>query len=176
MRVKQRVDPLTGILEGIPVSGDFRDTRTIMACISVNHRKENHIYYNCNSDTNNADSFMAFIESMIESGFLVHGEVLVLDNAQIHIGGSARALEDLLWSMIVNDEPLNCLVLYLPARAPELNPIELVFHISVRWLRSFHYRRMGALDDHVVTRVDRVFNDMDLDLFQKCARHCGYDV
>ena len=174
--VKQRVDPLTGILEGIPVSGDFRDTRTIMACISVNPRKENHIFYNCSSDTNNADSFMAFIESMIEYGFLVHGEVLILDNAQIHIGGSAKALEELLWNTIVNGKPLNCLVIYLPTRSPELNPIELVFHILVRRLKSFHYRRMGSLDEHVLTRIGRVFNDMDLELFEKCARHCGYNV
>ena len=174
--VKQRVDPLTGILEGIPVSGDFRDTRTIMACISVNPRKSEHIFYTCSSDTNNADSFMAFIESMIEYGFLNHGEVLILDNAQIHIGGSAGALEELLWSTIVNGEPLNCLVLYLPTRSPELNPIELVFHILVRRLKSFHYRRMGSLDEHVLTRIGRVFNDMDLALFEKCARHCGYAV
>ena len=107
---------------------------------------------------------------------IAHGEVLILDNAQIHIGGSAGVLEDLLWNTIVNGVLLNCLVLYLPTHAPKLNPIELVFHILVCRLKSFHYRRMGALDKHVLTRIGRILNDMDLELFQKCARHCGYNV
>ena len=137
--VKQRIDPLTGIREGILVSGDFQNSCTIIACILLNLRKLVPMFYIYSSNINNADSFMAFIKAIIKSGFLLYGEVLILDNAQIHIGGSASALEELLWNTIINNELLNCLVLYLPTCSPELNLIELVFHILVQQLKSFHY-------------------------------------
>jgi transposase len=66
----------------------------------------------------NTTSFVAFIEYLI----------LVMDNAAIHTAVEAEIVKDLLWDMAVDGRPLNMLVVYLPAPAPELNPIELVFH------------------------------------------------
>jgi hypothetical protein len=57
----------------------------------------------------------------------MHDKILVMDNAAIHTGAEAEIVEDLLWYMVVDGRPLNVLVVYLPARAPELNPIELIF-------------------------------------------------
>jgi hypothetical protein len=32
-------------------------------------------------------------------------------------------------------------VVYLPTRSPELNPIELIFHIFSRWIRLYRMRQ-----------------------------------
>ena len=66
------------------------------------------------------------------------GDVLIMDNAAIHSGSEARILEDVLWSTQVNGRAINILVVYLPTCLPELNPIELVFHILAHRLRSYN--------------------------------------
>ena len=59
----------------------------------------------------------------------MHNDVIIKDNARVHTGGAAADLEDWLWDHEVDGRPLRILVLYLPTRSPELNPIELCFHI-----------------------------------------------
>ena len=64
--LKARVDPITGILPSIPVDGDFCEAHNLMACISVNHRKSNHIFYTFNKEKGTASYFEAFIRVMVE--------------------------------------------------------------------------------------------------------------
>ena len=173
---KGRIDPLTGMLPGVPVDGNFRDTRTIMACVSVNHRKPRHVAYTIGQENNSAISYVHFIEMLIVSGFLQHGEVLVLDNCAIHHQAEAATVEHFLWNHVVNGQPLRILCLFLPTRSPELNPIELVFHILVRRMKSFHYRSTAPLDETLVHRIKRIFDDMQLETIKNCAKHCGYNV
>jgi transposase len=59
-----------------------------------------------------------------------------MDNATIHTGGTVDVVNDLLWDTIIDRSPLHVLVIYLPTRSPELNPIELIFHILARRIRS----------------------------------------
>ena len=59
-------------------------------------------------------------------------EVLVLDNKAVYYVAAARELEDFLWNIHIDKIQLQVLVLYLSIRAPELNPIQLMFHILVR--------------------------------------------
>ena len=65
---------------------------------------------------------MCAIEAAIAMRFLREGDVLVLDNAANHTGRGNTVLEDWLW------EDHSVLVLFLPARAPEWNPIELMWN------------------------------------------------
>jgi hypothetical protein len=97
-----------------------------------------------------------------------------MDNAAIHTGAEAEIVGDLLWDMVVDGRPLNELVVYLPARAPELNPIELVFHILARRIRSFRYHMAGPCDAAVVRQTARVLNDVSLETVLKCCIHSGY--
>jgi hypothetical protein len=46
----------------------------------------------------------------------------------------------MLWNTIVDGQPLHVVVLPLLALAPQLNPIELVFHIIARPLESYEYQ------------------------------------
>ena len=174
--VEQRVraNPLTGMVDALPVSGNFRDSRSLVATISVNPNKTKHIFYTMTSDTINADFFMYYIQAMVKEGFLKPREVLVLDNAAVHCGAAARELQHYLWNVRVNGIQLEVLVLYLPTRAPELNPIELVFHILSRRLKSFHYRNLVSLNAGVEKKIHAVLNDITRSLLVKCYEHCGY--
>jgi hypothetical protein len=78
-----------------------------------------------------ADLFSLEIESAIASRYLQAGDVLVLDNASNHTGKGNTVLEDWLW------EDHMVLVLFLPARAPEWNPIELMWNCLTQRLRNF---------------------------------------
>jgi hypothetical protein len=61
---------------------------------------------------------------MVETRWLVHDKMLVLDNAGIHTGCKSTDLEDCFWETIVNGHPLHVLVIYLvPTRSQEFNPI-----------------------------------------------------
>lgn len=176
IELKGRTDPLTGIVEGVEVDGDFRDSKTIMACVSVNPNKQQHVAYTIGSGNNTAISYVHFIEMLVVSKFLTHGEVLVLDNAAIHHQAEAATVEDFLWNHEVDGSPLRVLCLFLPTRSPELNPIELVFHILVRRMKSFHYRTTAPLDEKINGRIKRIFDELTLETIASCAKHCGYNV
>jgi transposase len=169
-----RVCPLTGRVPAIPVRGDFREAYNLFAIISTNPHKPYPVDYMIGRENGNAASFVALIEYLIGTRFFAHDEILVMDNAAIHTGAEAVIVVDLLWDIIVNGEPLHVLVVYLPARAPELNPIELVFHIMARRIHSFQYRMAGPCDAAVVRQMARVLNEITLETIIKCSIHCGY--
>jgi hypothetical protein len=54
-----------------------------------------------------------------------------LDNAANHTGKDNTVLEEWLWTELM------VLVLFLPVRAPEWNPIELMWNCMVQWLKYF---------------------------------------
>jgi hypothetical protein len=43
--------------------------------------------------------------------------------------GEADYIVILFWEILIDGRLLNVEVVYLPTRSPELNPIELIFHI-----------------------------------------------
>jgi hypothetical protein len=169
-----RACPLTGRVPAIPVSGDFRKAYNLYAIISTNPDKPYPIDYMIGRENGNAASFVAFIEYLIGTRFFLHDKILVMNNAAIHTGAEADIVEDLLWDMVVDGRSLNVLVVYLPARAPELNPVELVFHILACQIRSFRYRMAGPCDAAVIHQTTRVLNDVTIETVVKCSIHCGY--
>ena len=114
------------------------------------------------------------MERLVASKFLRHNEVLIMDNAAIHVGGEAVIIEDLLWNTIVDGRPLQILTVFLPTRAPELNPIELVFHVLARRIRSFRYKNAFSDDATVVTKAATVLDGISSDLILRMMCHCGY--
>lgn len=93
----------------------------------------------CSVGEENGDSaaFLLFLEEgLILSGWFEPGDILIMDNTAIHTGGEAVIVEDLLWNRQVNGAPLHVLVVCLPTRSPELNPIELLFHVLARRIQS----------------------------------------
>ena len=78
-----------------------------------------------------------------------------------------------MWNTPALDgEPLRILLLPLPTRSPELNPIELVWHIMVQRVR-YGVKRLDVA--HAVARAaENVLNAMDFELMRKTFHHCGY--
>ena len=72
------------------------------------------MYYTVRKANTTSNVFMDFIETLVGIGFFIHDEVLVLDNAAIHVGGECEILEDYLWTTVVDSRPLHVFVLYLP--------------------------------------------------------------
>jgi hypothetical protein len=97
-----------------------------------------------------------------------------MDNARIHTVGEASCIETLLWDKIIDGRPLNVLVVYLPMHSPELNPIELVFHILTACIQSFRYRMAGPCNNVVVAKAKKVFDEMDYALILGIYIQCGY--
>jgi hypothetical protein len=174
LSTKGRANPLTGYIDFIPVTGDFRDSYNIFAVISGNPAKPRPVQYRIDKENGTAETFLRFITALIISGFFLHEEVLVMDNARIHTGGEAACVETLLWETVIDGRPLNVLVVYLPTRSPELNPIEFVFHILTARIRSFRYRLAGPCDEVVVVKAKKVFDEMDYALILRIYIHCGY--
>lgn len=83
-KLRARIDHLTGILDGIPIDGNFRNAHSLTFCISGNYKKKQHVFYLIGKNTNTAASFMDFVERMVAEGFLIHQKILVMDNASIH--------------------------------------------------------------------------------------------
>ena len=174
LRAKTRKDPLTGKMDHIPVSGDFRETFNLMAIVSLNPTKSKSIEYHIDKNTNDAFSFVVFIEYLIETKYLKHNEVLVMDNAAIHVGGVAKNIQEILWNSVVEGSPLHILVIFLPTRSPELNPIELIFHILAKRIKSYRYKTTTTDGRAIIQKTQKVLNEIEYDVIMKCYIHCGY--
>jgi hypothetical protein len=170
-----RACPLTGRVSCIQVSGDFREAYSVIAAISANPTKAKPVAYTIGVKNGDANSFLFFIELLISSRYLYHNDIIIMDNAAIHTGGPATIVENLLWNFVVDGIPLRVLVIYLPTRSPELNPIELVFHILAR--RSRDWRLYGSMDGRSIVRnASKVIDEMLYELIRRCCVHCGYNL
>jgi hypothetical protein len=172
---KVRVNPVTGQVDAIGVSGDFRDAYNLLAAISANPLKGRPMVFTLGKENGTAEAFMKLIRGLILSGWLSPGDVVCLDNARVHTGSEAKELQELLWNWEVGGQKLHILVVYLPTRSPELNPIELVFHILARRIRSQRLATgAGPCDKEVVRYATAVMQQMEFETIAKCYRHCGY--
>ncbi len=89
VKSKQLNWPLTGQRDFISVSGDFWQTYNRIACISGNPLKEQPAIYTIGKENGTAASFMVLCALMVDTGWLVHDEILIMDNAAVHTGGEA---------------------------------------------------------------------------------------
>jgi transposase len=105
--------------------------------------------------------FVSFCQMMVQSCWLVHGEILVMDNAGIHTGCKSSDLKVFFGVTIINGHPLHVLVIYLPTRSPELNPIELIFHIFSRHVRLYRmWQNSGPVDRAIIQYGTHVLKEI----------------
>ncbi len=111
--------------------------------------------------TNDATMFSDFVYLMVVDGFLRNGDVLVIDNVSIHWYGELAVLEEILW------EDYKILIVCMPARSPELNPIKLMWNILVQGPR-----RVPLTGRHMSEMTALAAKDI-MDEFT-CYRKCNY--
>ena len=110
------------------VDSDSRNTYYVIGFCGIYIRNPAVDYYIVGEEeTTMAATFMAAIESSVAKGFLMPGDILVLDKAAIHLYRESQDLFNFLWSQGI-------LLITLPTRVPELNPIELVWNTFVQRL------------------------------------------
>ena len=77
---------MTGFMDFIPVSGDFRDAFNLFAIVSASLNKHHPIEWIIGRENCDSQCFVAFIKHLSRSGWFRQDKVLVMDNAAIHTG------------------------------------------------------------------------------------------
>jgi len=135
---KVRVNPMTGEIPPLYTTSDFRNTYSLTGFCSID-RRSTAVFCSIHDEINTATEFSVQVELAMSSGFFYPGDVMVLDNATIHSGGENSVLEDWLW------DRFGVFVLFLPARSPEFNPIELVWNTLVARLKNVPLDELYAI-------------------------------
>ena len=122
------MDPVTGEIPPMYSMSDFRNTYKILGMSSIDEEIDCNFYYKIHSNNNDQYEFFDFIMECVDNNFIRDFDVIVGDRAPYHMGGVNEHLEELLW------ENYNILLIWLPARTPEWNPVELVWSLLQRRL------------------------------------------
>ena len=136
---------------------------------SINpHTTQSAVWCSLNEVVNDADQFALELEYAIQSGFFTGGDILVLDNAAIHTGRNNSVLQDYLW------EEYGLFLVFLPARAPELNPQELVWKQLVGELKQLDLRVCRAVGQHATAYAAiAILGNVTYEEVWQYYVHCG---
>ena len=173
---KVRRDPDTREVPFIVAKPDFWNTYSIIGFCGIDQETPCFQYSLSECITDSVEWRIA-LEEGIASGFFRRYNVLVLDRASWHLGGYNTDIEDFCWNYQMEDgKQLKLLILFLPARSPELNPIELLWHNLVQQLKhKFSWKIAEYKQDAVAhAACDIMDNTFDHELVQKCYCHLGY--
>jgi transposase len=107
-----------------------------------------------------AAAFEAYIEHILVPS-LQAGQIVVMDNLQVHKGARVRQLI----------ESKGCQLLFLPAYSPDLSPIEETFSKLKAFRRRAGARTREALLEAIIQALLTVTSKDAHGWF----RHCGYD-
>jgi transposase len=165
---KGRRDPQTRIIELVCIPLDFRNTYTIIGVCSVASETVPFDYI-LHEGTNDAAIFSDVILMMVADKTLVRGNVLVMDNAAIHHYHESSALDDVLW------DEFEIAIIFLPTRAPELNPIELLWNIMVWRMKIIDLSSPDGQQRHVAaTAAASIMDSFTHYDVAKCYQKCHY--
>lgn len=135
---------------------DIRYSLTLLTSLSDTEP----LYVSLRRESNSQWDFLNFLNTAIESGKLKSGDVLVLDNASVHVGQETTNLVfDLLSSY-------NVYLLFLPAYSPELNPCEFVFSHLKGSLRKMSLS--PTLIREIVLALGEIDHQQLLGFYKKC--------
>jgi len=96
------------------------------------------VAFDMREESNNQWDFLYFVHYTLESGHLMNGDYLVIDNASVH--GEEESIDIFIDVLEANGVKL----IYLPKYSPELNPCELVFNFIKR---KIHYVYTNNVDE-----------------------------
>lgn len=150
----QRGEPVI-VVRGTSLKGSR--TMTILTDLS---NPVNPLFVEVKNGKNNQWDFFKFVLDAVASGYLVPGDVLILDNAKIHHGDDTiYVLQEIL-------ETLQISIMFLPTYSPELNPCELCFAQIKNTFRSL---RAGIhFEFELALAVRSVLASNLLNYYKKC--------
>ena len=159
-----------GMLPPLPVLPDYRNTYCIMGLLHCNTTKTAPaLCFSVGEENHDSFCFRSFITHAIVMGVLVGGDILVLDNAAIHVSGENDDIGEYLW------DRFRILVLTLPTYSPELNPIELIWNVMIQRMQSF---TLGTeISEGYTVKELAVYvmkNIITMEDSRKSYKKCGY--
>lgn len=166
---KVRRSIITGDVPGIITHPNFRMTYTITGFCGID-RRVTPMRYAITMNNNNSESFSTNVVLAVSSGFLQSGDVLVADNAANHTSGANSDLENWLW------DNFRIFLLWLPARTPEWNPIELVWNILVSRLGVFSLEVARCIPGQhsLVVAAEMILGSITHEDVRACYEKSGY--
>lgn len=166
-----RRDPIEGVVPTIPsdAANTMRNRWNIMAICSIK-RSVRALQYIMVEEKGDSILFQFFIRELLRSGYLRPGDILVLDNCTIHMGGENEFLQEVLWM------EHGILLLPLPPYHPELNPIELIFNDLVQNLRSNAARFVSLSQEDFNYEVRNFLSNVTHEQVERKYIHRGYVV
>jgi hypothetical protein len=171
---KVRRDPDTGEVPSIRVDSDFRNTYSLVGFCGMDPKSPAFFFHMTEANIDSCE-FRIAVEQAIASNFLQRYDFLLLDNAIWHKGGYNNDIEDFLWNFrLPNGKRLKVTILWLPARAPELNPIELLWNTLVQRLQADSYSLRQHGRHAVAKQAARLMKNFTHELVESCYRKCGY--
>jgi len=159
--------PITGVKEDIVVDSDFRNTYSIIGFCGIDLFTVPFDYY-INRELNDAQAFCEAVESSVMKGFLKMWDILVLDNASIHRFREAASLEDWLW------DNFRIMLVFLPTRSPEFNPIELSWQTLSKGLKKWDLSQPRLHSDAVAYAAAEIMESFTHHDIAANYHHCGY--
>jgi len=110
--------------------------------------------------TNDRFDFVQTIFEFVDLGYLVEGDILLVDNAAIHHANET-------WDMLIGKLESNKIKLFfLPKYSPELNPCELV-HAQVK-----HFLRDHPPDLPLWAKIIQGVSRISVENVRNFYRHC----
>ena len=94
----------------------------------------------------------------------------------MHSGGNTDILQEYLWhgKSPFDGMPLNIFVIPFPTRSPELNPIELLWHILVRRMKRLPADIQLYKGEGLKTASMKILDKFSHDDVTKCLNYCRY--
>ena len=138
---RTRRNVLDGTVPAIITPSDFRNTYAVFGMCGINEDTP-PLYWRIHNSNNDAIEFAYDIEQALCIGYLAYNDVVVLDNAIIHSGGSNKYLADFCW------RHFQVFILFLPTRLPEWNPQELVWKDMVCDTKKVPIKVLRRVEKH----------------------------
>jgi len=149
---------------GQPISvvnvNSISETYSVTAVTTLSDQKNPVVLSDFRVGTNSAIDFYETVYYLIADGILVAGDHLIVDNASIH---RAAHVHDALSALLAG---AGVRLIFLPAYSPEYNPIELVFGLVKRHIRTHRYD--GPFVSQILIAFALVTFDDVVAFYDKC--------
>ena len=149
----------------IQYSWDRRDRLSVISAITVSpQRRQLGLYFDIFDHNIVTDDFEMFVAAVLRR--LGHPIILVMDRWQVHRGGAQRLLQRF---------PKRVQIEWLPAYAPDLNPVEQV------WNRTKYTDLANYIPDDILSLGQEVAHSIRRTrsrqpLLRSFFHHCGLEL
>ena len=163
--------PVTGTTPFLQTKFKLRNRYNLMTAIRIYDPFDKCMFHRMGTFSGNSVTFLSFVLEMVKANYLRHGDILVLDNCRIHNTDYCEFLSHMLL------QECNIFVVFLPAYAPELNPIELCFNYFSQQLKHTNLRNVTNHSDRMFMTLcsvilDRINKNNVVKMYRKAGIRC----